>query len=77
MVVCSDIPGNKELIDEQWCFKRDTPDELAMKIHLMTCNDNLNTQAVKNFENAKDYTVEAINRRRREFLDSFVTDNGL
>src|SRR5699024_2910978 len=71
--VASSVGGIPELLDQSFIHKPKSDKELGEKIeYLLRNKDIMIEQANKNFTNAKSYTSEVLNARRKEFWKNFI-----
>lgn len=62
--------GIPELLDKDYVFRRGNVEDIV-RILSKVNQDRLKEQACRNFEEAKLYDREVLNKRRREFMDLF------
>lgn len=62
--------GIPELLDKEYVFRRGNVGDIVSILQNIT-PDDFDKQAIRNFEEAKNYDSELLNKRRNEFLDSF------
>lgn len=70
-IIASDAGGNKELINQQYIFKRGKSNEIAKKIIEMLNMNNIIDEATKNFDKAHDYNKNVLDKKRTEFYNLF------
>jgi len=71
--VASSAGGNPELIDEKFIHKPRSEKELSENIKYLLANKELMiNQAEKNYYQAKEYTAEVLNERRKGFWLKFI-----
>lgn len=72
------IAGIPELLDKDFIYSKNNLKQLEEKITiLISDNKYILQQAEKNFEKAKEYSVEKINKRRERFYKQFKKENQL
>ena len=77
-VICSNIGGMPELVDEDCIFTSGDVDGLAERImNLASSRENLLKHAEKNFMRASCFTKENLAAKREDFLKNVVLKNGL
>ena len=77
-VICSNIGGMPELVDDDCIFTSGDINALAEKIRTLTSShENLLKHAEKNFNRAADFTKESLVAKREDFLKNTVLKNGL
>lgn len=74
-VVCTDIGGNFELIEQKYLFKLGKYKELVTVIKRMLEDDNMLNAAKRNFGVSTNYTGEKLNPKRLKFIGDFINDN--
>lgn len=73
----TNIAGIPELLSEEYLVRKasvhDIIDVLSNKMNLQS----MMQQAARNFNNAKEYNIDIINKRRQEFFDMFLKESNL
>lgn len=70
--ISSDAGGMPELLDDRVIFKSKNVDDLVSKIKYLLNKDHLIEQSKLNFEKAKDYKFEVLEKQRHDFYDKFL-----
>ena len=70
-VICSDVGGNRELIEKEYIFKPGSIMEIVKLIEMVRSKDKQKSMAKRNFEIAKGYETSKLDSLRDEFLYSF------
>ena len=73
-VICTDIGGNFELIDNDFLFKRKNYKEISKLIMQINKTDFKNEQSRKNFEKSKNYQKKLLDKKRDDFYFKFIGD---
>lgn len=68
----SDAGGIPELLHKSAIFKSKDVSDLTAKIKNILTIDNLIANSKRNYEHAKDFTLEKLDAERREFYDKFL-----
>lgn len=69
-VICSDTGGNKELIDSKYIFACGDYYKLAALMEDIT--RDMKEQAIRNFNESKNYEKSVLDSRRKEFFKAFI-----
>lgn len=70
--ISSDAGGMPELLDDKVIFKSKNVEDLISKIKYILHKDNLIAQSSRNFEHAKQYKFDVLEKKRRKFYDKFL-----
>lgn len=70
--ISSDAGGMPELLDDRVIFKSKNVDDLVSKIKYLQNKNHLMEQSKLNFEKAKDYKFEVLEKKRHDFYDKFL-----
>ena len=70
--ISSDAGGMPELLDERVIFKSKNVNDLILKIKYLLDKNNLMEQSNLNFQKAKEYKFEVLERKRKEFYNKFL-----
>lgn len=70
--ISSDAGGMPELLDSRVIFKSKNVNDLVLKIRYLLDKNNLIEQSKLNFEKAKEYKFEVLEKRRHDFYDKFL-----
>lgn len=73
-VVCTNIGGNYELIDNEFLFEKKKYKELARLIMKISQKEIKKEQSIANFERAKLYEKKILDKKRNEFYRKFIGD---
>lgn len=72
-VICSDACGERELADNEYIFKRGDWKMLSKKIECMTSShETMLKDAQRGYKKSMDYQKCILDRRRRDFYESFM-----
>ena len=71
--ISSDAGGMPELLDDKVVFESKNVDDLVSKIKYLLHKENLIAQSIRNFEHAKQYKFEVLEKKRQKFYDKFLT----
>lgn len=71
-VLGSNIGGIPELIDRECLFKKDSVNGIVKAI-INILNEDMSKYAKSNFEKSKNYTLDKLERKRKDFYDQFLT----
>lgn len=69
-VICSDTGGNKELIDSKYIF--DCGDYYKLAALMEDITRDMKEQAIRNFNESKNYEKSVLDSRRKEFFKAFI-----
>ena len=73
--IATRVGGIPELLDEEVLVTKNSVDELSKKIKkILTDQDFYNKQAMRNLDEAKDYTEDILSERRNSFY-KYIVDN--
>ena len=72
-VLGSEIAGIPELIDDECLFKKGSPKAVAESIIRMVSKD-MSKYARRNFVEAQKYTLDKLDKKRKDFYDQFLTE---
>jgi glycosyltransferase involved in cell wall biosynthesis len=70
--ISSDAGGMPELLDRRVIFKSKNVADLVVKINYLLDEEKLIEQSTQNFENAKQYKFEVLEKQRQAFYDEFL-----
>ncbi|MCX7548865.1 glycosyltransferase [Xanthomarina sp. F1114] len=70
--ISSDAGGMPELLDERVIFESKNVNDLVLKIKYLLDKSNLMEQSKLNFEKAKDYRFEVLEKKRHDFYNKFL-----
>lgn len=71
-VVCANVGGNRELIEQEYMFQRGNVDDLVCKIEKILDSDNLIKSAERNFEEVKVFYQENVRSQRALFIKEYI-----
>ena len=71
-VVCSDAGGNYELVNQRFIFSKGKSKELTKRLVTMLSSGTMNLAAKENFERAKDFEKNKLNKKRWAFIKDFM-----
>jgi glycosyltransferase involved in cell wall biosynthesis len=70
----SDIGGIPELLSDEFLFEKGNVSQIADRIRHILLQDVLVKAASSNFNKAKEYTQDILDKRRAEFMKSCFTE---
>ncbi|MBR0351144.1 MAG: glycosyltransferase family 4 protein [Clostridia bacterium] len=71
--IASNAGGNPELINEKYVFKKKDVHEIVNKILCITStNENMLIECEKNFEKAKEFATDVLDKKRRDFYNKII-----
>lgn len=68
----SNIAGIPELLEDSCLFNPDKTIQIVKAVRNLLVPDNLKSQAIKNFKNAKEYNIEDIEKRRQKIFKEYL-----
>lgn len=71
--ISSDAGGMPELLDRRVVFKSKDVEDLVLKIKYLLDKKNLIEQSKMNFEKAKEYRFDILEKKRQDFYDKFLS----
>ena len=73
-VIGANTGGIPELISPEYIFKKGSPKQIAAILSIIEKN-TLKKMARENFEKSKEYQLEILSKRRKDFFAQFVSEN--
>ncbi len=73
-VIASDVGGNYELVNKKWLFKKGNVSEITALLKSMISNGAMKQAAIDNFETAKKYSKDILDKKRDEFYTEFLNN---
>lgn len=70
--ISSNAGGMPELLEDEVIFESKNVQDLASKIRFLLKKENLVEQSKRNFEHAKQYKFDVLEKNRRKFYDNFL-----
>ncbi len=75
--IATNVGGNPELVNSKWLYQSGNSKMLATKIKGLSEKGNLLAAANENYTTAQSYQADLLNKRRNEFISSFIEENTL
>lgn len=73
--IATNVGGNPELVNSKWLYQSGNSKMLATQIKGLSEKHNLLTAANENYTTAQSYQADLLNKRRNEFISSFIEEN--
>lgn len=68
------VAGIPELLDSEYLVRKGSVDDIVDVLSQNMQKENMEKQAVRNFNKASEYRLELINARRQAFFDKYIRD---